>query len=556
MDRLVPIYKILVGNRKHQLTGWYRDYKKTTENIQRIKKRLEEGSYIKENATYAGTIYEKDETSFQLFVRHLLYDMENGVSSRGQSVLSKNNLNKFLSTAGFDEIIKDLITHPGLESYEKLKDFWESQDVGNNPVLVNRAIAACDIRVTSTVDEGRFNQVFDWLQTEELIPTYENEAPQDWYSRNRFVMEEMKKQLGETEEDDLWISIFFWEMHINLANPFHLKKQIVKYGAPGTGKTYQAKEVCSLQFDIWKSQFAESVEHQFEAHHELIQFHPSYSYEDFIEGLRPVLDEKGEAQLQLQNGVFKDLCIRAAKWEKDLYELGVFEDLEKLTLKDVMKHAQALSSKAHWKKILGYKNQEKKLSSLIPPFFLIIDEINRAELSRVFGELMYCLEYRGPKGMVKTQYAQLNTEATGLIKAGGAFQFFVPGNIYLLATMNTIDRSIESFDFALRRRFRWEEVLPDTELLRHHLTDINTDWPCLADNLKSLNQAIKKQPFLGEAYCIGHAYLMNLPYAKNTKSQDVRRMIWKDSIAPLLQEYIRGAGQPNLMHDFAKAFGI
>ncbi|MFH4238343.1 AAA family ATPase, partial [Acinetobacter baumannii] len=86
----------------------------------------------------------------------------------------------------------------------------------------------------------------------------------------------------------------------------------------------------------------------------------------------------------------------------------------------------------------------------IPPFFFIIDEINRAELSRVFGELMYCLEYRGVKGSVKTQYANLNTKKTGILELGQTYQFFIPTNIYLIGTMNTIDRSVESFDFALR----------------------------------------------------------------------------------------------------------
>ncbi|MFX4762716.1 hypothetical protein ABTB43_18795 [Acinetobacter baumannii] len=116
---------------------------------------------------------------------------------------------------------------------------------------------------------------------------------------------------------------------------------------------------------------------------------------------------------------------------------------------------------------------------------------------------MYCLEYRGVKGSVKTQYANLNTKKTGILELGQTYQFFIPTNIYLIGTMNTIDRSVESFDFALRRRFSWQEVKPDTGLLKFYLSEHCAKWIELASSLEELNENIKAQALLGNDYQIG-----------------------------------------------------
>lgn len=171
---------------------------------------------------------------------------------------------------------------------------------------------------------------------------------------------------------------------------------------------------------------------------------------------------------------------------------------------------------------------------------------------------MYCLEYRGVEGAIKTQYAQLNTDATGMLKVGESYQFFVPHNVYLIGTMNTIDRSIESFDFALRRRFAWEEVLPDMDVLEQHLNQIHDgSWSGLAENLTELNKAIESEPLLGADFQIGHAYLMNLNYSKSLNLKQVCEQVWKDSIQPLLQEYLRGTGrEKDLLEQFKNTFTV
>ena len=437
--RLKNIFTHLVQNRKHQLYGWHNEYKKLIEDIQEIKVNLNAGKTLKDNDTYKDTAFK----NFDEFIKVLLYDTANGVSSRGRSVLSWNNLDKFKSAQDFDITITNIIINPSLKTYEDFKDFWIKQNVGFNPVLINRALAACNIALTSTVDEGKFNEVFYWLQKEKIIPHYPH-ATQDWFSKNIFVMAELKKQLDDVDAvDDFWISLFYWEMFVNLSNPFSLKKQIIKYGAPGTGKTYKTLETCELQFKIWKSEYAENESLLFDNFVETIQFHPSYTYEDFMEGLRPILDESNQAQLCLENGIFKSFCVEAGKWERDVIKLELEKEWNDLTIEELEPHKQNLNDD-HWGYIFKIADATKKISDAVPPFFMIIDEINRAELSRVFGELMFCLEYRGKKGAVKTQYAQLNNEKTGMIKLGSGYRFFIPNNVYILGTMNTIDRSVES----------------------------------------------------------------------------------------------------------------
>ncbi len=421
-------------------------------------------------------------------------------------------------------------------------------------------VAASTLDVSTTVDSGKFNQVFSWLLHEKIIPAYPAEDDQDWYSKNKFLLSfikaEFSDELREHKTDEVYLSQFVWKLYENLSNPFSLKKQIVKYGAPGTGKTYQALQQTSLLFDIWKEEFTPNSSLTHESQIELVQFHPSFSYEDFMEGLRPVLDGNGNAQLTLLNGVFKEFCRNAGKWEIDVYSLGLDRDWESIAIEDLRPYREKLAGD-HWQYIFETSDSSKLISDAVPPFFFIIDEVNRAELSRVFGELMYCLEYRGIKGSVKTQYANLNNMHTGMLQTEQGYLFFIPTNIYLIGTMNTIDRSVESFDFALRRRFRWEEVTPDTRLLRYHLNQFCKTWAPLADNLERLNTQIAKEPLLGHDYQIGHAYLMKLKYATSLTVAEVRELVWDDSLRPLLQEYLRGTGkEAELIGSFGKAFGV
>lgn len=544
--RLKNLYKLLIENRKHEVQGWNKAYKNFYSKVEKIRERIKSGKGLSNH----------DES----FLRELLYNLDNGIASRGQSVLSNQNFIDFIKNRQFLSDLESLIVNPNFETYQVFKKTWSDQGKSNNPVLINRVVAACTLDVSTTVDSGKFNQVFNWLMREKIIPIYPDSEAQDWFSKNQFLMKILKQVFSEEiqnqETDEFYLSQFVWELYENLSNPFSLKKQIIKYGAPGTGKTFQARQQTSLLFDIWKGEFAPDTDFTHQGQIELVQFHPSFSYEDFIEGLRPILDENGQAQLTLQNGIFKEFCLKAGKWEIDVFNLHLDKEWDEIKILDLHPYKDQLSN-SYWDYIFRLEDQTKLVSNAIPPFFFIIDEINRAELSRVFGELMYCLEYRGVRGCVKTQYTNLNTNKTGMLELGQTYQFFIPTNIYLIGTMNTIDRSVESFDFALRRRFSWQEVSPDISLLKYYLSEHCAKWIELAISLEKLNEEIEKQALLGHEYQIGHAYLMNLKYPKSLSLTEVKASIWEDSIRPLLQEYLRGTGEEaELIRSFSKSFGV
>ncbi len=167
-------------------------------------------------------------------------------------------------------------------------------------------------------------------------------------------------------------------------------------------------------------------------------------------------------------------------------------------------------------------------------FVFVIDEINRAEISKVFGELFFSIDpgYRGEKGIVKTQYANLQ-DADDIFAEG----FFVPENVYIIGTMNDIDRSVESMDFAMRRRFSWKEVRAEDRIsMWNGQIDILKN-----DSLKrmnSLNKAIESIQGLGSAYHIGPAYFLKLEnYQKETNPFD---SLWDNHLEGVVFEYLRG----------------
>jgi len=280
------------------------------------------------------------------------------------------------------------------------------------------------------------------------------------------------------------------QMIETLVSLLESNKQIVLTGAPGTGKTFLARQLAAKLLNCPVDALA-NEEHQNQFG--FVQFHSAYDYTDFVEGLKPEKDAGGQITFKLRNGIFRDFCEKA-------------------------------------------KNHEGKC-------LFVIDEINRADLSRVFGELFYALEpdYRGKGGRVLTQYASLRAESDKY--------FYVPENVFIIGTMNDIDRSVESIDFALRRRFAWYEVQADEERFDAVMQDVLTDKPDLKkkakDRYQELNGRIAEQEELGSSYRIGPTYFRKLESYKDQDEPDLWNIFWQRHLGLLIREYVRGMPNPD-----------
>jgi len=391
-----------------------------------------------------------------------------------------------------------------------------------------------------------------------LVPVYQKEALNTAIQRlgvsldnNKITIANLQKALmsyftyNKKDYDD---DICKFGTHIWLLGSSDLSQsnQIIKYGAPGTGKTYTAKLEAEDFFRIWKLD-VHNDKVEFHEHYNFVQFHPSYSYEDFIEGIKPVM-EGGKTELKLTNGIFKSFCKKAAKYEIWLLKNGIIQPNEKnkqindIKVKEVREYKQKEGCPFE---IPETAKDDEPVTKYIPPYFFVIDEINRADLSRVFGELMYCLEYRGYEGRIKTQYSKLEIEDSVFYKdEKGENWFFIPNNVYIIGTMNTIDRSIESFDFALRRRFLWQRVDPNESVLQSYFE--NENKPDYGEYIiplwKKLNSEISTNPLLGPDYQIGHSYLMKLDRYRECTKTSYQDIVWQNHILPILEEYFRGMG--------------
>lgn len=264
-------------------------------------------------------------------------------------------------------------------------------------------------------------------------------------------------------------------------------RNIILTGAPGTGKTYLAQKMAEKLTNT-KSDDKENPQIK------MVQFHPSYDYTDFVEGLRPKTDDNGNIGFERKDGVFKKFCKEAAKDE-------------------------------------AAKDENKK-------YVFIIDEINRGEISKIFGELFFSIDpgYRGTKGKVDTQYQNLLEGTNDEFKDG----FYVPENVYIIGTMNDIDRSVESMDFAFRRRFAFKEIKADDT--KDDILYILKENENVAINaMEAINEKLNELG-LSDSYHIGAAYFTKIEnYDKQSKNK--WNSLWKYHLEGTLFEYFRG--EPN-----------
>ena len=356
-------------------------------------------------------------------------------------------------------------------------------------------------------------------------------------------------------------------------------KNLILRGAPGTGKTYLAKKIAMELTNGNEDQIG------------FVQFHPSYDYTDFVEGLRPVSNGDGTIEFKLVDGIFKKFCQKTRDAKKTGGQDNFDEAWTKLT--DAINEKQGqylfprssvpaslnsqgnvkfdspvatkekvyllykgektkLKYETYQKIVLDHMKESYGLSDYVSPkeintdknFVFIIDEINRGEISKIFGELFFSIDpgYRGEKGSVSTQYANLHETDE---------KFYIPDNVYIIGTMNDIDRSVDTFDFAMRRRFRFVEVTAESQLgmLDAALGDKAEE---AKKRLRNLNVAIENVQELNSHYHIGPSYFLNL------KDVDFDyELLWSDYLKPLLEDYVRGSyDEAETLETLKKAFDL
>lgn len=332
---------------------------------------------------------------------------------------------------------------------------------------------------------------------------------------------------------------FLWDIQTEKNLIIGLNKfsntNIILHGAPGTGKTY------TVDYEIKKLQLNDPEKYCLS---KFIQFHPSYTYQDFIEGIKPMGIKDGNLDLQVVNGSFKDFCIKVRHENEEYY-----------------KKTYTTNSEPDPKDPDQFKDW--------PHHYFVVDEINRGDLSNIFGETFTLLEYRdydfsGDYSNVKKGANLTETTMSAVIKKmitdpqntaqlteqlteelvykqieNGDVVFGIPFNIHFVGMMNDVDRSIDSFDLALRRRFKWKELFCDTTIVSINLIEkgfIEYYVKLYKEYCDKLNKYISDTLKLGKSYEIGHAFFLKMTSVADVK----KRVITSDNLKDLFDDYISG----------------
>lgn len=352
-------------------------------------------------------------------------------------------------------------------------DAYFQENLNHSPIRYGESFVSEVYDLSEPLDESRVELDLATLLEEykDLVLTNEVRTT----TANYQVSTEVPASLEPTQElkkltvDEAMQGVFIAKPQVQqILNLLKAKKNVVLQGPPGVGKTFVSK---CLAYALMEEKALARVA--------MVQFHQSYSYEDFIQGYRP-----GDAGFSLQNGLFYQFCRKAA---------------------------------------LDPSN----------PYVFIIDEINRGNLSKIFGELMMLIEAdkRGQEWQMPLTYSKDINE-----------KFYVPENVHLIGLMNTADRSLSMVDYALRRRFAFVNLEPafSSEGFSRHLTELGASEGMISKviaKMNSLNERIASDAAnLGKGFCIGHSFFCSTPASGNFDDEHFAQVI-EYEIAPLLEEY-------------------
>lgn len=408
----------------------------------------------------------------------------------------KQNANRQEAEAYFNDHIKNLLRSI-VSTPDPLEKIRLVEETGYSAKQILMKLAVLD-----NLSDFLYIYSTHWL--DELYNEFIDSDAEGLFTKNHQVCIVAKKLLEVNEQDKgelILLSRFLWRYGNSKAIADTNNPNVIMYGPPGTGKTYSV--VNSLDFVCQGDS----------SRYEVLQFHPSFTYEDFIEGIKPKgVSKDGNIRFELVNGVFKNFCIKA-------------------------------------------KNSPEKA------FYFVVDEINRANLSTVFGETLSLLEkdYRhdskNNKNLLRTQYSTLIEDLINEDKEkykhlayfidNNEVKFGVPQNVFFIGMMNDVDKSIDAFDLALRRRFKWIRKDCDYEVIEEETRFRGKEeFGNIGQYVKAcekLNNYISNDLGLGKSYEFGHSFFMKIRDISKRKkiTPNNVEVLFNLYLRPTLKEYLR-----------------